>query len=965
MVDATRVVEIVFNAVNNASKDVQELAQDFDGAVNKISEITSPLAEIVDKILQTEAAVVALGTAFGALAVNEATQFQGKIEEIGSLINAQPEDIDKLKSSIQDFAVNSTSNFDQIGQAVYVATSNLGSTSAAMDILEVAEKGANVGATTLETSTALLTRTMNAYGLVTHDSATNTENAERVMAAMFTTVQNGDVNMEALSGSIGKVASTAAAAGVDIETVGASIAALTGAGISADESTTLLNALLKELLNPSKDLSASLGGLSVTTDGLPKVLEALKASTGGSADKMFGLFSSSEAAKAGLILANDSAGKFKTTIDAMGDSVKKFEENYKVGVGGVDDSTQHLANAVTVLLQRVGDPLQDSWQAILDSLVKETQGFTIGLGAGAFDPILSQINIFDGQAAELLAKIGENLPKALEHVDFSGFVASFKELGVDLGDIFVGVDLTTPEGLARAIQFVVDSIESLTRVSSGIIDTWTPFVRALFSGVDAFNSLDDSTKRATGQVLGTAQVFESVKGYVLDATSAVETIAHALEIMTGIKAAEYLKNVITSIQGLSPTTLAAAFAVGALTFAAYENEKAYKELKARNDAVIDAQNSLATSSRELKSRLEDISAQTGVNVTSMDDFNAKVDAGALIMDKASGQWKSATQFFSDISKATGVTVTSQEELNKALEAGTIVFDEATGKYTTYSQTIDGVAKATANAELINGGWVASVDQVAQSLNLASSNGEKLLGTFADHGDAVKNLSAAYEQGVNAIIRYEDGAYQLIDTGARVANKNTEVASSVEDVTKSNVRGSAEWERVMNVMQRAVDSANDFKIKAEEIAEKRYEANITAVVDLHVAEVEAQTARIKAAFDSINIGIQSTGETLASLADTFANSGNLDQAKQDFLKQLVEEESKRRDQEFDLQKELINNQNDYLRAKIDRIRSGQSLVTIESGNLAPELDSLFEKVLSLVQVKATEEGFNLLLGLGND
>jgi len=96
---------------------------------------------------------------------------------------------------------------------------------------KVDENGAIVGATDIESATALLTRTMNAYGLVTDNSATNTANAERVMAAMFATVQNGDINMQALSDNLGKVASTASAAGVPIETIGAAVAALTGAGI--------------------------------------------------------------------------------------------------------------------------------------------------------------------------------------------------------------------------------------------------------------------------------------------------------------------------------------------------------------------------------------------------------------------------------------------------------------------------------------------------------------------------------------------------------------------------------------------------------------------------------------------------------------------------------------------------------------------------------------------------------------
>jgi len=249
MADAQRTIDIIFNAINETGEGLSSIADDLQSLSDEASNVTGPLAEIADQAVLTESAILSMGAAFLTVSVNEASQFSEKIEEIGSLVNAQPDDIGALKTAVQEFASDSVSNFDAIGQAVYVATSNLGDTSAAMDVLVTAEKGAQVGATDLETSTALLTRTMNAYGLVTDDSKTNTENAERVMAAMFVTVQNGDINMGALADNMGKVASTAAAAGIPIETVGAALAALTGAGVNAEQSTTLLNAVIKELLN--------------------------------------------------------------------------------------------------------------------------------------------------------------------------------------------------------------------------------------------------------------------------------------------------------------------------------------------------------------------------------------------------------------------------------------------------------------------------------------------------------------------------------------------------------------------------------------------------------------------------------------------------------------------------------------------------------------------------------------------
>lgn len=954
MVDASRTIEIIFNALDQTGSGMSSVAGNLNDVADKASKVTEPLSNIAEDALKAEAAILALGATFLTVAVNEASKFGEKVEEIGSLVNDTPEQVSKLKGSIQDFAaVSNSSNFDQINQAMYLATSNLGSTSTALDILTVAEKGAIVGATGLDSSTALLTRTMNAYGLVSDDSATNTANAERVMAAMFTTVQNGDINMQSLSDNFGKVASTASAAHIPIETMGAAVAALTGAGVNGEQSMTLLNSLIKELLAPSDDLTKALGGLSVTTDGLPAVMDKLKSSTGGSADKLYALFSSSEAAKGALILANDSAGKFHGTLKAMDTSVQDFNANYTNMVGGVEDSTIRLENNTKILLQKVGEPLQDGWAGILDGLTSVMHGFSLSIDAGAFKPVFDALVGFEGDIADVLKQIGVNLPAALNQVDFIGLIAALKDLGFEFGDLFGHVDLSTPEGLAHAIQFVVDSVESLTRVVSGIVDVWGPVVQGFIAGIDTFNGLDDGAKKTAGQFLGLSQVFETLKGAVLTGADALDVIGKALVTIAGVQASGEVVKLSTALLKLPgggvlsgvTTSLGATGLAGAAVLAA-------------GAVGYTAGSGLAWGIDQL------ISKATG-SQTTLGAFIYDVTHSGTAAKDAADNTIALARMLDEISRTTGVTVRNVDELNKALDDGKLVINEATGAYEAAGTGVRDFDAEVAAATQGQGSFIDQANAVAESLGLVNDKGEKLVGTFSNHKDAMDALSLHYSQGKDQFIRYEDGMFKLIDTGKDLAKAQGEVAKAVEDTTKSNIKGSTEWVNVMKVMQDATNSANDFRIKAEELNEKRYEANLTANVDLKVAEIEAQTARIQAAFNSLDNGITSTGQTLSSLADTFANSGNLDEGKQRFLRDIVDAENKRRQQEFDLQKELIGNQNDLLKAKINRMNSGQALITVDSGTLAPELDSLFEKVLKHVQIKATEEGQSLLLGLGAD
>ena len=60
---------------------------------------------------------------------------------------------------------------------------------------------------------------------------------------------------------------------------------------------------------------------------------------------------------------------------------------------------------------------------------------------------------------------------------------------------------------------------------------------------------------------------------------------------------------------------------------------------------------------------------------------------------------------------------------------------------------------------------------------------------------------------------------------------------------------------------AAKESDNFRIKMEEIASNERIKNIEAYVSLNVADLEAQTKRVEAAFDSINTTINSTGDLL--------------------------------------------------------------------------------------------------------
>jgi TP901 family phage tail tape measure protein len=1017
---------------------------------NKISGVTQPIADFNAKLALVAAGAVAAGTALAAIAVNEASQFSEKMEEIGSLVNATPDDVDRLGTAIEDLAVSTAganSSLEAIEQATYNATSALGSSSAAVDIMATSSKGAEVGATDLNTATTLLTGTLNAYGLVTSDSATNNTNAERVMAAMFTTVQNGVIDMQALSDNMGKVSSTAAGAGVPIEQVGASIATLTGAGINAEQSFTKLNALILELTAPSEDLQEALGGVSLEADGLPAVLDKLQTATGGSTTKFNELFGSSEAASAALVLSNDSAGKFDATLNAMSSSVESFNTAFEQMSGGVAGSAQQLSNSINSLFIDAGQPLQDDWQAILDSLRAITESFRATLNSGAFSEVYDAIDVFADEASKQMDGIAAALPDALEQVNFDNLIAAVQNLTGTVSGVFGDIDLTNSKDLAGVIQSLVDGATNLTLYFAEVGKTLTPLLQDLVGFATNGGTAGEEAATAAGRIAGLSLEFNTLSPLINGVTGFMSSLGTALTALAWTQTANGAATLASNLGLLSTSALAVAapiVAIGsalAIGYLAWEDYNASVAASEKTQADVQLQIENANKAlQDQNATFSAISEATGLVVTSWDDVSNAVDNGVLSYNAANDTYSLTKQGFDELGLTIDGVRLSHEALNEFVDAGVLVWNDAAGEYLSASENASALAKSVQDAggglgELntkgkdnatifadiiknyegaqsgadkylttidgvtltenqlnaaIDAGLVswnaqtgefekssAAIDLNDQKTQSLISNNDLLAKTlldldpslggvrksFEDAGDALQVYNQFIADGGQGTIDYVDGLYYIVDANNATKAATDDVKKATEDTTAANVRGSEEWARTAEAMNNATQIANEFTIAALQIAGQRYEATVTAIVDLKVSDIEAQTERIKASFESLNEGIASTGDTLSSLVDTFANLGVLGAGDAyEFIKGLIEDENARRQQEFDLQSQLVNAQVAYMQAQTDRLSSGEALITINGTELVPSLQLVLSDIVQLAHVEASEFANSFLLGI---
>lgn len=127
--------------------------------------------------------------------------------------------------------------------------------------------------------------------------------------------------------------------------------------------------------------------------------------------------------------------------------------------------------------------------------------------------------------------------------------------------------------------------------------------------------------------------------------------------------------------------------------------------------------------------------------------------------------------------------------------------------------------------------------------------------------------------------------------------------------------------------------------------------------LNIAQVEAATQTIKSMFTSIDGSIKSTGDVMMAGFEALTKPGPY----QDFIKRQIEDEAKRREQTFDLQKDIVSKQSKLLELKIAALERGDNMIQIQADGLKPHLEMILWEVLEACQIRANEASTEFLLG----
>ena len=261
-----------------------------------------------------------------------------------------------------------------------------------------------------------------------------------------------------------------------------------------------------------------------------------------------------------------------------------------------------------------------------------------------------------------------------------------------------------------------------------------------------------------------------------------------------------------------------------------------------------------------------------------------------------------------------------------------------------------------------------IDEIARALEALASNPRTNGADFAlafstslkkaGTTDAVTRLgevlAVAFNDGKISAETYNASLKSLTEAFDKVSGGAKKAKDAADDHAKAMERQAAE-------ARKAEQESKRLALELEKIASNERIKNIEAKVKLNVAEVEAQTKRVQAAFESINNTVSSTGDLIGDLFGLLKDYDNLNFGAIRAIEKQIETENARRQQALDLQKQLIEAQVDNLKAQTRAIDKGDSIIKVDGAGLQPHLEAFMWEILRQIQIRVNQDGLRLLLG----
>jgi TP901 family phage tail tape measure protein len=923
MADLARTVQIIFNATDNTGGVLSNIGGNIEGFASKAGNVLAPLDALADKVKLADAAIVGLGLALGGAALIKAGEFGDQINEIGTLFGGSKDQIDAFSQQVQTYAAGSTQSLGDINGAVYAAISAGVKYSDSLAFMADAEKLAIAGKAGLKETTLALVGTLNAYGASTQDAAKYSD-------VLFQTVKAGQITLPELATGLGQVTGIASSAGIPFADLSAAIAALTSYGIPGAQAITGLKAAIGNIINPSGDAAKAAVELGVGFDasalkskGFAGVLADVYKATNGNTGKMTEFFGSIEGLNVALTLGGDKAGKFAGSLDGMAASTGATAAAFETMKDNFSIVVQQMKNGVDLLLVSIGGPLQDEFAGLAGAFGDVFKNLKISVDKGAFDPIFAVIGDVEDDLTAFIGKIAQNLPAALDKVDWSKFTAGIQALSDGLGGMFSGLNLDTPEGLAAAMQLAADAAGNLLAQGGGIAESWGAVItNVILPAVKAFADMSTEMSKNSSEALGWADALSMITGVVGKVGEGLKGIGDGLTLLSGAFYAAIFKSMIPAIEAFGLASLSKSGIVGVFLIIA----EVLGKLVAGEGPIEMAAKALyrmATSGGEADIKLTQLKDSAKAGADEVAKLGQTADTAATGLQKATAATSSLKEVTFAMAAVAGEAATKNEFLARSAEAMAV----ASGK----------VKEET---KLVSDGFDSFTQGVGKSAKAMAETAQSYLETARAAGtleEAHKVVRAEYDK--------------LYAATGKVVKTTGDYKGAMEDASAASKDSAKDLIALAKV-------AGDYETKLAQIASNEKIKVIESKFKLNIAEVEAQTKVAVALIESIGKTYEANTSLVGNLMDSVSGSNTFgDRTKL----ALAAEANQRANDLHKAQIDLIQKNSDYLVAKTKAANNGNPLITIQADGLKPHLEAFMWEILGAIQVKMAYDGGDMLVG----
>ncbi|WP_161635960.1 phage tail tape measure protein [Desulfonatronovibrio hydrogenovorans] len=945
--------------MDNTGTVIRNISREMDKLAGGVQSATQPLANMHDRILKLQTALGALAIGGLALSINAAADFDSQFREIATLIDDTGDGVDQFRMQIREYANTSTQSIEDINKSIYTALSAGIEYGDALKYIAQAEQLAVAGRADLYSTTKLLESVMNAYGA-------STDEAGRYSDVLFQTVRQGLTTIPELAQSLSQVSSMAGAAGVPIETVSAAIASLTAQGMPTSEAMTAIRGAIQSIINPTQQASnyaAELGiefnASALASKGLEGVLLDVWEATDGNVDAVSQLFSNVRGLTGVLAMfGQDGGDRFLDNIGKMQDAAGVTADAFEKMVGDVSYANQQLANNVRLTFVAVGDELISEYGDMVSGISDIFKALQQSVQAGAFDDVFDVLREIAGDLTATFDNIARNLPEALNQMDFSRLARSIRDLADNTAgvlDAFFGqVDLDTPEGLAQAMQRIVNAGAALTEISSSIIESWQKWAGWLGSLVEGFGDLDSSTTETIGNFLQLGKVINVAAGFVSSFAGALDGMSVLLKVI----AAQRLVNLITGLGsaatamgGLGAATQAAigsaagkagliglAYYAGHITGTLFNEHvpavgKAAQSIYGWADRILDFTGKQEAANKEAESFANLVNAIAD----NIGDFT--YDLGGL-----RDQLEGLGHDLSGLSDADVIRLSAEADILSFEEAMQIIRTRVPEK-----QKIKFEADIVeAKKELIELGHDVEGLTGEQILELRAIHDQVALSkTEQEITETTERIKGQTQNIPPYIINVsDDGSIEILENDLEYASR----PRSVEIEPELSGLETDEFKAVMGVLDTMISNYHD-----------TIQAKVEWQAKLEIAEVEANAKRVEAIMDGVSTSVETAGGVLESI---FSNIGQMSEAgiwSYD-IQRYIERQMDIQERGLEIQEKMSWAEMEFMEIRKRRMQSGEPLITVSGDGLQPHLEMIMFEILGAVQARASEEYQNFLLGV---